>query len=248
MAKHKVNLKQIAEHLGIPEGELSEIDIEDVGTLPGVAERYKLADQHAQLSADLNTRTQQLQAVAQYFQQLQAQQQQRYAQAGYQAPEWYEDPILAPVGKTVQALQQGHQEAQQRYSQALYTLANHVDGMYAEGARLMNKFQKYMVKAQNPDFDEDKVTKWAKETGYRGDWEESHRAWKAANLESIVSEKIKSAREEAMREAEGKLNAPITEMGGDGGTPADAGGKPRSWDDAWSGFGKELGSLGFGSH
>jgi molecular chaperone GrpE (heat shock protein) len=241
MAKHKTTLKAIAEKLGIPENELSEIDIEDIGTLPGVAERYKLADEHGELKRQLDEKGSQLQQVAMYFQQLQQARQQQYNQAGYQAPEWFQDPILEPVGRTLMAMQQ-------QYDGATQALAQRVEGIHREGARILNKLQKFVVKAENPDFDENKITEWARKKNFQGDWEESYRAYKAENLDALIEDKVKAAREAAIKEAHEKLNAPLTEMGGESGTPPAVGSKPKDYDSAWQGLVAEVQGLGFGSH
>lgn len=195
------------------------------------------AGKSQELEQKLSQTQGQLDQYTQYVASLQGQARQEMQQTGA-VPEWYNDALLAPIANDFRALQA---QVANIKDQQIAALARGMTDFMKAGYAWANKIEEREMKRSYPDFDREKVEKFAQEKGFGGDWESTYHAERSSRMPDIIKAEVAKAR------AESAGPAPITEMGS--GTPS-LGIKEKTvpYEDAWGGLVTQFNQLGFGSH
>lgn len=230
-----MKLSELAEKAGIPvEQLLDQLELDGVGPVKDALAR---AGKSQELEQKLAQTQGQLDQYTQYVASLQGQARAEAQQTGV-VPEWYNDALLAPIAADFRKLQESVAHIK---DQQIATLARGMNDFMKAGYAWANKVEEREMKRTYPDFDREKIEKFAKDKSYGGDWEATYHAERSSRLPDIIKEEVRKARAESAGPPE------HTEMGS--GTPS-VGIKEKAGDyeDAWKGLVTQFNQLGFGTH
>lgn len=200
----------------------------------------------------------QLQARLQEIQN-QAQQVQAAGRAGL--PAWRQDSLYQPLieefdsirGELQKATQlrdqelRRSQEVNQALARGIITLSQNFETARQQVDNQFRQLHIQRMKQTYTDFDNEKVEEYAKKHGI-GDWDSAYKGWRGEQMPDLIEKARKEAREEALREVQGRTATPVTEMGS-GGAPAPPVPEPkRDYESAWKGLEKEFQELGIGGN
>jgi chromosome segregation ATPase len=180
---------------------------------------------------------------------------QRATQVQQAGGNWRTDPLFQDIAADFNAHVNEFKTSQKNMEQsreAMSSIAKGVLGVWNYAQAQVQRVEKYLGEAEvermrdrHTDFDEEKVREYAKAHNIPT-WKGAYEGWKGSTSDSRIKEATESTRNETLREAEGRVNTPPTEVGSTRPAPSIESGNndKREYNQRWGGLVDELKSAG----